>query len=149
MPDSFIPRELLLPSLWLTDPTQGATPLFYLLVGDLFGLLLVGGLIAYALAPRLMKRHRIRIRVFRQLMGWLVGIGALGLFWVLARALGAPLFARPLWLYFTFLALIGVLAYHAYYWRRRYPIELSAYEQQIRRRRWLPTPRKRATARRR
>jgi hypothetical protein len=149
MPDSFIPRELLLPSLWLTDPNQGSTAPFFLLVGDLFGLLLVGGIIAYVLAPRLMKRHRIRIRLFRQLMGWLAGIGALGLFWVLARALGAPLFARPLWLYFTFLALIAVLAYHAYYWRRRYPIEISAYEQQIRRRRWLPTPRKRAAARRR
>ena len=89
------------------------------------------------------------------LLGTVIGlratmlIGALGLFWVLARALGAPLFARPLWLYFTFIALIAVLAYHAYYWRRRYPVEISAYEQQIRRRRWLPTPRKRAAARRR
>lgn len=149
MPESFIPPELTIPSRWLTDPSQGPLALFYLLVGDLFGLLLVGGLIAYFLAPRLMKRHRLRIRIFRQLMGWLAGIGALGLFWVLARALGAPLFARPLWLYFTFLALIVVLAYHAHYWRRRYPVEISAYEQQIRRRRWLPTPRKRAAARRR
>ncbi|HLH25060.1 MAG TPA: hypothetical protein VK066_21260 [Chloroflexota bacterium] len=149
MPDSFIPRELLLPPLWLTDPTQGSTAPFYLLVGDLFGLLLVVGLLAYAFAPRLMKRHRIRIRFFRQFMGWLAVVGALGVFWVLARALGAPLFARPLWLWFTFVALIAVLAYHAYYWRRRYPLEMSAYAEQLRRRRWLPTPRKRAAARRR
>jgi hypothetical protein len=149
MPESFIPRELTLPSLWLTDPYQGSTALFYLLVGAVFGLLLVGALIAYALAPRLMKQHRIRIRLFRQLMGWLAAVGALGLFWVVARLLGAPLFARPLWLYFTFIALLVVLGYHAYYWRRRYPVEISAYEEQARRRRWLPTPRKRAAARRR
>ena len=139
MPESFIPREFTLPSLWLTDPNQGSTALFYLLIGDLFGLLLTGGLVAYFLAPRLMKRHRIRIRLFRQLMGWIATIGALGLFWVFARMLGAPLFARPLWLYFTFIALFAVLAYHAYYWRRRYPVEINAYEQQIRRRRWMPT----------
>ncbi|HZR98599.1 MAG TPA: hypothetical protein VFE37_07835 [Chloroflexota bacterium] len=149
MPDSFIPRELQLPSLWLTDPAQGSTALFYLLLADLFALLLIGGLIAYALAPRLMKRHRIRIRLFRQLMGWLAAIGALGAFWTLARMLGAPLFARPLWLYVTFIALLVVLGYHAYYWRRRYPAEISAYEEQVRRRRWMPTPRKRAAARRR
>jgi hypothetical protein len=149
MADSFIPPELTTPSLWLTDPNQGSTAAFYLLVGDLFGLLLIGGLIAYFLAPRLMKRHRIRIRLFRQLMGWLAAIGALGLFWVIARAVGAPLFARPLWLWFTIGALIAVLGYHAYYWRRRYPVEISAYEEQVRRRRWMPTPRKRAAVRRR
>ena len=149
MPDSFFPPELTTPSLWLTDPYQGSTAPFYLLVGDLFGLLFIGGLLAFFLAPRLMKRHRIRTRLFRQLMGWLAFVGFVGLFWVLVRAVGTPLFARPLWLWFTFAALIAVLAYHAYYWRRRYPVEISAYEEQIRRRRWMPTPRKRAAVRRR
>src|SRR5581483_2563146 len=116
--------------------------------GDLFGLLLVGGLIAYALAPRLMKRHRVRVRLFRQFMGWLAAVGALGLFWIVARMLGAPLFARPLWLWFTLIALLAVIGYHTYYWRRRYPGEMSAYEEQARRRRWMPTPKKRAAVRR-
>ena len=147
--DSFIPPEMTTPSLWLTDPYQGSTAPFYLLVGDLFGLLLIGGLIGFFLAPRLMKRHRIRTHLFQQLMGWLAAVGALGVFWVLARAVGAPLFARPLWLWFTLVVLVAVLAYHAYYWRRRYPVEISAYEEQARRRRWMPTPRKRAAARRR
>ncbi len=59
------------------------------------------------------------------------------------------MFARPLWLYFTFAALGAVIGYYAYYWRRRYPSEVSAYEEQARRRRWMPTPRKRAAVRRR
>jgi hypothetical protein len=149
MPNSFIPPEVLTPSQWLSDPYQGSTQPFYLVLADVFGLLLVLGLIAYVFAPRLMRRHRVRQRLFRQLMGWLATIGALGLFWTVARLVGAPLFARPLWLWLTLIGLIAVLAYHAYYWRRRYPAEVNAYEEQLRRRRWMPAPRKRAAARRR
>ena len=43
----------------------------------------------------------------------------------------------------------AVFGYALYYWRKRYPRESSAYEEAVRRRRWMPTPRKRAAVRRR
>jgi hypothetical protein len=76
-------------------------------------------------------------------------VSAAGLFWVACRLIGLPLFARPLWLWFTLIALGIVVGYFLYYWRKRYPRENSVYEEAARRRRWMPTPRKRAAVRRR
>ena len=53
-------------------------------------------------------------------------VGGLGLFWILARIVGMPLFSRPLWLWFTLLALVATLAYAAYYWVKRYPVRRRA-----------------------
>lgn len=131
------------------DHPTGYAPPLYIALGVLFGLLLVGGLLAYTFAPRLVRRHRLRLRLLRQYSGWLAAIGALGVFWVACRAAGLPLFARPMWLWFTLIALVVVIAYGVYYWRTRYPKEYSAYEEAARRRRWMPTPKKRAAARRR
>ena len=149
MSDPLIPPELLNPALWLSDPRQGSAHPLYVALAILFALLIVGSVVLYVLAPRLLRRHRLRIRLARRLMGWVASVAALGLFWTVCRFLGAPLFARPLWLWFTLIALAVVVGYAIYYWRRRYRREISAYEEMVRRRRWLPAPRKRATARRR
>ena len=149
MSDAFIPSEFFSPGQWFSDPRVAATPTFYILLGDLFGLLLVGGLIVYLIAPRITKRHRLRTELLRRLVTALAIIGGCGLFWVGARALALPLFAKPLWLWLTLVGLFAVLAYAAYYWRRRYPLELATWEERARRRRWMPAPRKRAAARRR
>ena len=148
MPNELIPAELLNPARLLANHPPSTHP-FYVTLGVFFVLLLVGSLVAYALAPRLLRRHVIRVRYFRYLMTALAIVGGLGAFWVLCRMVGAPLFAYPLWLWVTLLSLVGVLGYALYYWRRRYPAKLSADEETMRRRRWMPTPRKRTAARRR
>ena len=51
-----------------------------------------------------------------------------------------PLFARPLWLWFTLLALMATMAYAASTQVKRYPVRRRAYEETVRKRRWLPTP---------
>ena len=150
MDQPIIPPELYLPRLLFSDPLRGGPfPPLYVAVGVLFGLLLVGGLLVYIFAPRLVRGHRLRARLLRQLSGWLAAIGGLGVFWVLCRAAELPLFARPLWLWFTFIALGAVIGYAVHYWRNRYPREFSAYEEHVRRRRWMPQPKRRAAARRR
>ena len=149
MPDAFFPPELFSPGLWFADPRGSSLAPFYVLLGVIFGLLLVGGLLVYALAPRLVKRHRVRAELLRRLATALAIVGGVGLFWIAARGLGAPLFARPLWLWFTIIAFFVVVGYAVYYWRQRYPVEMRAWEERERRRRWMPAPRKRAAARRR
>ena len=149
MDQPIVPPELYTLTLMLADPRQGLTHPLYIALGVLFGLLLVGSVAAYAFAPRLVRRHRLRTRLLRRLAAATGSVSALGVFWVVARLAGLPLFARPLWLWFTLIALVAVIGYAVYYWRRRYPGEFSAYEEMVRRRRWMPAPRKRATARRR
>jgi len=149
MDQPLIPVELYYPALLLNDPRQGYTHPLYVALGVLFGLLIVGSIVASAMGPRLVRRHRLRLRLLRQFCGWVGAISAAGLFWVICRVLGLPLFARPLWLWFTLIALVIVVGYFLYYWRKRYPRENSAYEEAARRRRWMPTPRKRAAVRRR
>jgi amino acid transporter len=149
MDQPLIPAELYNPALLLADPRQGYAPPLYVVLGVLFGLLIVGSIVAAVLGPRLVRRHRLRLRLLRQLCGWVGAISAAGLFWVVCRAIGMPLFARPLWLWFTLIALGIVAGYAVYYWRKRYPRENSAYEEAVRRRRWMPQPRKRAAVRRR
>ncbi len=149
MDQGIIPRELYSLSDLFVDHPAGYAPPLYIALGVLFGLLLVGSMLVYAFAPRLVRGHRLRARLLRQLTGWLAAIGALGLFWVVCRAAGLPLFARPLWLWFTLIALVAVIAYAVHYWLNRYPREYSAYEEAARRRRWQPQPKKRAAVRRR
>jgi len=147
--EPFFPHELWYPALWLFDPRRGELYPLYIGLGVLFGLVFVGAIVAHLLAPRLVRRHRLRLRLLRRLTTALAAISGLGLFWLACRAFALPLFSRPLWLWFTVIALVGVLVYALYYWRRRYPHEARAYEDVVRRRRWMPTPRKRVAARRR
>ena len=147
--EPFIPHELQNPRLWLGDPTRGEAYPLYVALGVLFGLVLVGALLARYLAPRLLHGHRLRVDLLRRLADALATIGGVGLFWVACRLVGLPLFARPLWLWFTLLALVAGMGYALYYWRTRYPRDLSAYEEMARRRRWMPSGRRRAAARRR
>jgi len=149
MDQPLIPVELYNPALLLADPRSGYAHPLYVALGVLFALLIVGSIVAAAMGPRLVRGHRLRLRLLRQLSGWVGGISAAGLFWVVCRVVGVPLFARPLWLWFTLIALGAVVGYALYYWRKRYPRESSAYEEAARRRRWMPTPRKRAAVRRR
>ncbi len=149
MPELAIPPELLNPTQWFYDPRPGPPPTFYLIVGDLFGLLLIAAVALYVVAPRLVNGHRLRTQFVRRLATALGCVGAAGGFWGLARALGWPLLAKPLWLWLTLLALAAVVGYASYFWRTRYAAELSAWDERERRRRWTPTPRKRAAARRR
>ena len=149
MDQPVVPPELYSLTLMLADPRQGSTHPLYIALGVLFGVLLVASIAAYTFAPRLVHRHRLRTRLLRRLAAAIGTVSALGVFWVVARLVGLPLFARPIWLWFTFIALVAVIGYAVYYWRHRYPGEFSAYEETLRRRRWMPTPRKRAAARRR
>jgi hypothetical protein len=149
MPEPFIPPEFLNPTQWFWDPRPGPPSTFLLVLGDLFLLLLLAALALYALAPRLVGGHRLRTELLRRLATALAIIGALGGLWGLARALGSPLMAKPLWLWLIVFALVGVVAYAIYYWRTRYPSELQAWDERERRRRWAPAPRKRAAVRRR
>lgn len=149
MTDGVIPSEFYSPGQWFSDPYVAIMPPFYVALTALFAVLVVGGLVLYSLAPRLFHGHALRVRLTRQLVIWLAVLGGLGLLWMGARALALPLFAKPLWLWLTLLTLAGVIGYAGYYWRRRYPQELSAWEERERRRRWMPTPRRRAAARRR
>ena len=149
MDQGFIPREFYTPGELLADHLFGFTPPFYVLLGVLFALLLVGSIVVYFLAPRLVRGHRLRAKVLRQFVAWLGGVSALGVFWVVCRSVGLPLFARPLWLWFTLIALGAVIGYYAYFFRKTYPRQISAYEEEQRRRRYLPQPRKRAAVRRR
>jgi hypothetical protein len=149
MPDAFFPPEFYSPGLWFADPRGTTLAPFYLVLGALFALLLVGGLLAYAFAPRLAKQHRLRADLLRRLTTALAIVGAFGCFWILARSLAIPLFARPLWLWLTLFALVAVVAYALQYWRTRYPAEMRAWAERERRRRWMPAPRKRTGGRRR
>jgi hypothetical protein len=148
-PEPIVPPELLSPGLLLADPRIGWAHPLYVALGVLFGLLLVGSVLAAVLAPRLLKGHKLRVRLLRRLAGALGTVAGLGLFWCIARVVGMPLFARPLWLWFTLIALVAVVGYAVYYWRREYPRALRAYDEVVRRRRWMPTPRRRAAVRRR
>jgi hypothetical protein len=147
--EPIIPPELIIPGLLLADPRQGYAHPLYVALGVLFAVILIGSLLAYLLAPRLLHRHRLHTELLRRLTGALALVSGLGLFWILARVVGMPLFARPLWLWFTLLALVATIVYAGYYWIKRYPDRRRAYEEAERKRRWLPTPRRRAAARRR
>lgn len=145
--DPFV--ELFDPRYWLQDPRDGTLHPLYIALGVLFAALIAASIAAAVLAPRLAKGHRIKARLIRQMAGWFGAISGAGLFWVAARLIASPLFARPLWLWVTVLALLGVAIYYVVYWRRTYPAVAQAYAQAERRRRWGPQPRRRAAARRR
>jgi hypothetical protein len=141
--------ELFNPAYWLRDPFEGTLHPIYLAIGVVFVLIVAASIFVAVMAPRLARRHRVKIKLYREMAAWFGGVGALGLFWVLARLIGSPLFARPLWLWLTVIALAVVAAYYILYWRRRYPSMAQAYAEAERRRRWAPVPKRRATARRR
>ena len=142
-------NELFNPAYWLRDPFEGTLHPLYLAIGLVFLLLVVGSIAVAIAAPRLTHGHRVRIKVYREMAAWVGGVSGAGLFWVLCRLIGSPLFARPLWFWLTVIALIAVAVYYTLYWRRRLPSMAQAYADQERRRKWAPQPRRRATARRR
>ena len=145
--DPFV--ELFNPAYWLRDPFEGTLHPLYVALGVLFALIVAGSVAVAIYAPRIGKGHRIKIKLLREMAGWTGAISGAGLFWILARMVGSPLFARPLWLWFTLIAFVALGVYYGTYWRRRYPVAAQAYADAERRRRWAPQPKRRAAARRR
>lgn len=141
--------ELFNPSYWVRDPFEGTLHPVYLALGAAFALLALGWAAIAIWAPRLSRGHRLKVRLLRQMAAWYGALGALGLFWVLCRLIGSPLFARPLWFWLTILVLVAVTVYYVRFWRVRYPPLAQAYAEAERRRRWMPQPKRRAAARRR
>ena len=77
--------------------------------------------------------HPIRAAALRRLGVALLVLGALGVLMSVLWLAAIEPFTMPIWVYGVGLVELVVLAYALFYWQARYPAQLAAYDQSVRR----------------
>lgn len=132
--------ERLLPSYWWTDPTDAIGGPGWIVFAVLLGLAFVAGITLWLLAPRLVPTHSLHRRLIARAAKWTAGLATSGLFLLLFRWQLTPFLSKRLWLFLWILSAVGVLVYAERYRRKTYPDDLAAWNDNERRRRYLPKP---------
>lgn len=146
MPSLDLPL-LLETGYWFSTP-GAPTPITYALIA-LFALLLLAGLFVWLRRRKLFPGQRVKTRLAAQLGPWFVGLATTGLLFLLLRLVEFPILsARVLWL-LCLIAMLGIVAYVAWYMTRRYPAEVARLQRQEEMRRWIPKRKARRTSKRR
>jgi hypothetical protein len=97
-------------------------------------------IVVWLLAPRIASENRLHQRLIARVAKWVLGFSAAGLLLLLFRWQVVPFLSKRLWLILWFAGVLGGIGYVAYYWRRVYPVQLAAWEDSERVRRYLPRP---------
>ena len=132
--------ERLLPSYWWTDPTDAIAGPAWIVFAVLLALAFIAAVTVWLLAPRLAPMHSLHRRLIARAAKWTVGLSTTGLFLLLFRWQLTPFLSKRLWLFLWILAVVGVVAYAQRYRRTTYPDDLAAWNDNERRRRYLPKP---------
>jgi hypothetical protein len=132
--------ERLLPSYWWTDPTDAIDGPGWIVFAVLLGVAFIAGVTFWLLAPNLAPRNSLHRRLIARAAKWTVGLATTGLFLLLFRWQLTPFLSKRLWLFLWILSVIGAVAYGERYRRTGYGADLAAWNDNERRRRYLPKP---------
>lgn len=132
--------ERLLPSYWWTDPSDAIGGPLWAAFAALLGLVLVIGVAAWLLAPRLAAHHSLHRRLIVRAAKCGVGFAVSGLFILLFRWQQTPFLSKRLWLFVWLASVVAAAAIAQRYRTRIYPTALAAWDDDARRRRYLPKP---------
>ena len=151
--DLFDPTRLS-PSHWFADVTEPIDSPVYVVLAVVLTIGLVGAIYLRLMADGMFDGHRYKQRLARRLSNWAIGLCAAGLTILLFRWQPVPVLSKRLWLYLWWLVIVAGAVYVVYFYRRLYPEHLATFEENERRRRYLPragaaTPRGRRKVRRR
>jgi ABC-type uncharacterized transport system fused permease/ATPase subunit len=114
----------------------------------LFILVLIAGSVLTIWARRWSRGNRLHEAVLGRYAGaaaWIAGYGVIA---VGLRFTQAIFFSKRLWVFLAVVGLLVCVVHFIWYWVKRYPIEIGAYLEDQRRRRYL-TPARASTAARR
>ena len=132
--------ERLLPSYWWTDPTEAIGGPIWLAVAVLLVVLFMAGVALWLLAPRIAPTHSLHRRLLIRAAKWSIGLATVGLFLLLFRWQLTPFLSKRLWLFVWIAVTAGMVGYAFRYRRTGYPVDLAAWHDSERRRRYLPKP---------
>lgn len=132
--------ERLLPGYWWTDPSDAIGGPLWAAFAVLLGVMLVAGVAVWLLAPRLAPHHSLHRRLIVRAAHWVVGFAVSGLFLLLFRWQQTPFLSKRLWLFVWLAALAAAIMLAQRYRTRTYPTALAAWNDDERRRRYLPKP---------
>lgn len=126
------------PGYWLSDATEPLDGTLAIVLGVMLTLGMAAGLYLRLSSGTMFGGHRFKQRQARGLANPAIGLCAAGLVILLFRWQLVPLLSNRIWLMLWWLAVLGGTGYVVWFYRRRYPARLAAYEQDERRRRYLP-----------
>ena len=134
------------------DQVEAAGSPLYWVFGTVCLVLLFGSFYVYLYA----HRHYAQDRLHRGLAARFATLGGIFSFLGFASSafslLAVPFLSKRIWLLGALIGLLASAGYAAYYFKKDYPADRSAYEEHARRQRYLPRPksgpRKRRRARR-
>jgi hypothetical protein len=132
--------ERLLPGYWWTDPTDVIGGPLWIVFAVLVALSFVAGITLWLLAPRIAPMHSLHRRLIVRAAKWTVGMAVVGLFLLLFRWQLVPFLSKRLWIFLWFAALFGLAFSTQRYRRLTYARDLAAWNDDERRRRYLPKP---------
>jgi hypothetical protein len=132
------------PSAWFADATEPIEHPLYVVLAVVLTLAMVAALYVRLMAHGMFGGHRFKQRQAIRLAYLVVWLAAIGLIVLLFRWQPVPLLSKRVWLLLWWLAVLASAGYGVYFYRRLYPGRLAAFENNERRRRYLP----RATTRR-
>ena len=131
------------PSYWFGDATEPIDHPIYVVLALVLAVALIGGIATRLAVHRLFGGHRFKQRRAARAASYAVALAAVGLVILLFRWQPVPLLSKPIWFFLWALAALGGLGYGLYYYRRVYPRRLFEYDENARRRRYIPRPRSR------
>ena len=132
----------LTPGELLADPRSTPSNAYLVLAG-FFALLIAGGTVASRWAERWSRGNRIHRRLFDLYGQWAAWLGLAGLIAVGLRYTNVSLLSKRIWTVLDFAAIVGVAIHLLLYRLRKYPKEIAEYREVERKRRYLPSSRRR------
>ena len=140
-----LPFDKLLSTDYLLSPEPGAPSIIYGVIGALYLLLLVAGILVYGFRERPFGRRRLNAGLAKTAATAGIVLGAIGVALVTGRYLLVPILSARILIYLLALVSVALLAYFVYYLLRVYPARRARDEAEELRRRYLPRPKGRPT----
>jgi hypothetical protein len=134
----------LTPKFFLDDP-QRVRSNAYIAFLAMFAVSFIAGVAMTVFAKQLSKGNRVHRGILERYgtaLGW---VGGAGLIIVAVRYADVQLFSKRLWTALDLLALLIVIGHFVHYRIRKYPQDIAEYDEEARRRRYLPVPTARRT----
>ena len=124
---------------WLLEDPQKVRSTGYLVVLAFFAIVMIVGIVLAMGGNRLSKGQRLHRRLMELYGQWLAWTGGLGVVIIALRYADVQLFSKRLWTALDIMVVLAIIGHFVWYRIRRYPDELAAYNEEERRRRYLPT----------
>lgn len=141
-----LPFDKLLSADYLFNAEPGAPSIAYGIIGVLYLLLLVAGIVVYRYHDELAGDHHLKARLAKTAAIVGIVLGAIGVVLVGLRYLLVPILSARILIYLLVLVSLVLLGYFVYYALAVYPARLARFEADELRRRYLPRPRGRPSA---